>query len=641
MAPDVPPKTITLAALGRLLLRTWPYYRPELKHLVTYASLNIFMGLVILGGTLVAQDVINNKILVGDALQTFQAALILVDDSYVASDEIVTLDDDQRKVVRNRLLIWVGIFVVLMMGSFMGVGYYMTWIYQRINQRLRVSMLERAEHLSLQYHNHARTGDAIYRVYQDSATITNVLQMFVITPLRAFTWLLFGVATLSFFSPWLGLTFVLAAIPIVGFVMWLSPTLQTRALASRETNSALTSNIQEVFSALKVVKANGAEGLVHEAFDRDSTAALDAAFRFRVAIILATTVVAVSLTGLVLVAEYFMAEWTIEEHSTYLGGVVALVGFTVWNLGAFQSASGTAEQSIEQSQDMVSLWANAQDLAVGLERAFFLLDLKPGVVESDTPQAFPAQVESVEWRNVSFAYEQKPVLKNLDLAAQSGSITAIVGGTGSGKSTLLYLLLRLFDPNDGEVVINDIDLRRFAIDELRSHVAIALQQNVLFATTVAENISYASQTADRGEIVQAAQVACADEFIRQMPDGYDTELGERGSKLSAGQRQRLSIARAIVRNTPILILDEPTASLDAETEHRVLENLREWGRNRIVFLITHRLSTIQNADRIALLEDGAIAEVGAHDDLMSIPDGRYHAFVHAEMIGFDDGEETA
>jgi len=197
------------------------------------------------------------------------------------------------------------------------------------------------------------------------------------------------------------------------------------------------------------------------------------------------------------------------------------------------------------------------------------------------------------------------------------------------------MLLRLFDPDSGRVTINGIDLRELRIDDIRSNSSIALQKNILFTGKVADNISYAVGNASREDIEKAAKIACAHDFIMEMEQGYDSELGDRGSKLSAGQRQRLTIARAVIRNTPVLILDEPTASLDAETEQRVLANLAEWGKDRIVFLITHRLSTIRNADQIALLEDGRIVEIGSHNDLMSQPESRYRVFVHAETVGAD------
>ena len=225
------------------------------------------------------------------------------------------------------------------------------------------------------------------------------------------------------------------------------------------------------------------------------------------------------------------------------------------------------------------------------------------------------------------------MLRGVDLVAQAGTITAIVGATGSGKSTLMSLLLRLYDPDAGAITVNGVDLRDIAIDSIRENVAIALQRNVLFAATASDNIGYATRDATPARISEAARVACADDFIADMAQGYATELGERGGKLSTGQRQRLSIARAVVRDTPILILDEPTASLDAQTEQRVLSNLSDWGRERVLFVITHRLSTIRQADQIAFLDGGRIAEVGSHDELTAIPDGNYRAFVAAETVG--------
>ena len=254
------------------------------------------------------------------------------------------------------------------------------------------------------------------------------------------------------------------------------------------------------------------------------------------------------------------------------------------------------------------------------------------MVDEDDAVPIPDPIQNITYDGVTFGYDPDvPILKGIDLTAAAGTITAIVGTTGSGKSTLMSLLLRLYDPDTGSITINGTNLKHLQIDSLRAGVAIALQQNTLFATTVADNIAYAASGVDRADIVAAATVACADDFIREMSHGYDTELGERGGKLSTGQRQRLSIARAVVRDTPILILDEPTASLDAETEHHVLANLASWGRERIVFLITHRLSTIRNADQIAFLEDGEIVEFGNHDTLMAKPDGRYRRFVTAEI----------
>jgi ABC-type multidrug transport system fused ATPase/permease subunit len=205
-----------------------------------------------------------------------------------------------------------------------------------------------------------------------------------------------------------------------------------------------------------------------------------------------------------------------------------------------------------------------------------------------------------------------------------------VGPTGSGKTTLMALLLRLFDPEEGRIEIDGNDLRRFTLASLRERISIALQENVLFGTTVRENIRYAVPDASDQQVREAARIACADPFIEKLPAGYDTLLGERGTKLSTGQRQRLSIARALLKDTPILILDEPTASLDAATEHAVLQNLAEWGAGRVIFLITHRLSTIRRADQVIVLGDGTVVEGGTQEELMEREGGAYRSLVLAE-----------
>ena len=218
----------------------------------------------------------------------------------------------------------------------------------------------------------------------------------------------------------------------------------------------------------------------------------------------------------------------------------------------------------------------------------------------------------------------------MELTAQRGEVVALIGATGSGKSTMMALLLRLADPQSGSIEIDGVDLRRLQVASLRRHIALATQENILFSDTVLENIRYAAPGASRAHAVAAAKIACADEFIAQLPQAYDTRLGERAAKLSSGQRQRIVIARAVVKDAPVLILDEPTAALDAATEARVLDNLKRWGSDRCVFLITHRLSTVRQADRVAVLRDGRIVENGAHDELMALEDGAYRRFVSVE-----------
>ena len=453
----------------------------------------------------------------------------------------------------------------------------------------------------------------------------------VISPLRVVAWASFGIFVLLLFSPVLGLMVMLAGIPTYALVRYYIPKVREAATLSRECNSDLTSRIQETLAAIRVVKASGAETRLMERFQNDSQKALDAAFDMRKYIAFLTVGVAVIGLSFVFVADYFMAVWAMREEPTYFGGGIAFVGFAVWNLGAFKVASLRSEEAAAQIWELAFYWCTVQDLVAGLKRAFFLLDLEPEVVDIADPQPFPHPLQQVRIENISFGYQpDRQILRGATLSASSSTVTAIVGATGSGKSTLMSMLLRLYNPDGGAVFINDVELSQISTQDVRANISIALQQNILFATSVAENIRYGMRDVDDAQVIAAAKVACADGFICSLADGYDTELGERGGKLSTGQRQRISIARAVLRDTPILILDEPTASLDAETERQVMTNLAAWAQSRVVFIITHRLSTIRNADQIAFLEDGVVKELGTHQQLVA-QQGPYAEFVAAEL----------
>ena len=646
--PDLGPRR-----MGRTAWKALPFMRPMMWHIIVILSLGFAIGAVEALAMTLGIDLFTNKVLIGGKIQPVQAFLLGLDDGYVvapvdgdaatpdeasndAADVGAGLTDDQRRTVRTRMLVW-----FIAMGAFglvLGtvLRYYGAWVWQNVSQYLRVTMVERLEHLSLRFHSDSRSGDAIYRIIQDSAQIVNLLREAIINPIIMVYTLVIALTFVTAFDALLLLGVALVAVPALVLTVVFTPRIRRRSVASRVAGSNLTSRLQETFAALRVVKASRAERLMLERFDVDSNRALDAALLLRFEMVVLSTLVMFFGGAAVIALEYVMAGWVVEARPTLLGAwAAAFVSFTLWNLGAFQAAGERLGASLGTGYGMVRVWCMIQDLFIGLERAFYFLDLEPEIVERASPVPYPRPVASVTWRSVNFGYTpEQPVLTEVDLTAEAGKITAVVGATGSGKSTLMSLLLRLYDPDRGVVLVNDVDLRDMRIDDLRSNCAIALQKNVLFTGKVADNIGYATG-ASRVEIEEAARIACADEFIREMDAGYDTELGERGSKLSSGQRQRLTIARAVIRDTPILILDEPTASLDAETEHRVLANLREWGADKIVLLITHRLSTIRGADRIAFLEHGTVAEVGSHDELMARPNGRYRGFVQAETVGIE------
>ena len=282
-------------------------------------------------------------------------------------------------------------------------------------------------------------------------------------------------------------------------------------------------------------------------------------------------------------------------------------------------------------RELVDRWTRAQDIAMGLNRVFDILDIEPNVTSKPDAPALGELRREIRFDSVSFAYEPtRPVLQDVSFSVAPGTVTAIVGPTGSGKTSLMSLISRLFDPDSGSVSIDGVDLKDIDLDSLRAGVSVALQENVLFGLSLRDNIRYAVPDAPDEQLMEAVRVACVEDYIAGLPDGLDTVLSDRGGKLSTGQRQRLSIARALVKGAPILILDEPTAALDAATEHRVLQRLTEWAEQRAVFLITHRISTIQQADTILYIDQGKLIEQGSHEALMSLEGGAYRAFVETE-----------
>jgi ABC-type multidrug transport system fused ATPase/permease subunit len=508
----------------------------------------------------------------------------------------------------------------------LGLYYYFMWILQRVNQVLRVELLDRLQSLSLRFHAENQVGDALYRIYQDSSMVTQLINVLVLTPVSAAWGYCVGLVAVSLFDPTLAGVLLLVLPPSLLLGAFVSRRLRIRFRGAREANSRLTSRIQQTLTGIRVIKAYGAETDEQQRFETSSREAFDHAFRAR-SWLAAFNVVIFWILGIAFLVAVALATLKTQE-AVPLG--VAAFGFTIWNLGLynfFKIRFGGGTQAV---RGIFNTWGRVQDIAIGLDRAFELLDQEPEVTDAPTAIALPPFESTVVFRDVHFSYQpDRSVLSGVDLEARVGTITAIVGPTGSGKSTLLSLLLRLFDPDRGSIEIDGHDLRTLTLESLRQSVSIALQENLLFGETVAENIRFAVPDASRESVEAAARVACADEFIRELPGGYDTLLGERGAKLSTGQRQRLSIARAILKDSPILILDEPSASLDARTELALMENLATWGHGRAIFLITHRLSTIRLSNQIAVLKDGRIIETGTHDELIQLDNGGYRALAAA------------
>jgi ABC-type multidrug transport system fused ATPase/permease subunit len=276
-------------------------------------------------------------------------------------------------------------------------------------------------------------------------------------------------------------------------------------------------------------------------------------------------------------------------------------------------------QFFKPVKDLATITNQIAQTAVGVERVRGILDadiIIPEIANAVDPQAFRGEIE---FEDVAFAYaSDAPVLQRVSFTIEPGQMVGIVGATGGGKSTIVSLIPRFYDPTAGQVKIDGVDIRQYKLQSLRNQIGYVLQETVLFRGTIRDNIAYGRAGATQDEIVEAAKLANADEFIVRMPHGYDTLVGDRGDTLSGGQRQRIGIARAIIRNNPILILDEPTAALDTESERAVIEALDRLMRGRTVITIAHRLSTIRNCDKILVLKDGVVAEEGTHDELLAL-----------------------
>ena len=425
---EAPPEMSSRRMFG-LAWRTWPYMRPMLVHIVVVLAF-IFSGSAAgLVGFFVGVDLMHNKVLLGEKLQPIQATVLFVGDEYVTTDPKKLgqirrtkgkraggkktgvapttaaatgegkatatpvepeLTKDQRRTVRNRLLIWGvvgGVFGGLLGAVF---GYYSMWVWQCVNQNLRVAMIERAESLSLKYHDSSRVGDAIFRVYQDSAMIVNLIQSAIIAPLMTIYGLVIGIGIVAAFDPWFAAMVVLVAVPVGWTIVKSTPRIRRRALVNRVANSRLTSRIQEAFTAVKVVKANRAEARIFKQFDEDSRHALSAAYFLRLDMVLVTLVVALLGASLVIVGEYLMVSWVIEQRETFLGALVAgIIGFVIWNYGAVEIARRRLGGLAGSARGLLGIWMRMQDLFLALERAFFLLDLEPDVTDPPNPVAFP------------------------------------------------------------------------------------------------------------------------------------------------------------------------------------------------------------------------------------------------------------
>jgi len=502
-------------------------------------------------------------------------------------------------------------------------SYYTTSVGQWVGNDLRVRTYHHLQQLSLSYYGAHDMGTLLSTLTADVQTI----QAFASSSTLGMLVDLLTIVGMLAIMFWLNWDFTLIAVSVTPFALLLISRFKKAVKKAqkevRKQQSNIVAVVQQGLESMKVVEAFGRQDLEQEELSEVSKATVDAALKARrVKALLSPTVsvIVAFCTAFVL--------W--RSASLILKGAM-----TAGELTVFLSY---LSQFFKPVKDLATMTNTIAQTAVAVDRVRGLLEADDVIPEKPDAQDPGVLKGDIEFDHVAFGYQKDaPVLKDLSFKIKGGEMVGVVGPTGTGKSTIVSLIPRFYDADGGTVMVDGVDVRNYRLQGLRNQIAYVLQETVLFRGTVAENIAYGKGGATRDEILAAAKLANADEFISKMPQGYDTMVGDRGDTLSGGQRQRIGIARAIIRNNPILILDEPTAALDTESEKLVIEALERLMKGRTVITIAHRLSTIRDADKILVLKDGVLAEEGTHEELLA------RGGVYAELyhIQFDKSPAEA
>jgi subfamily B ATP-binding cassette protein MsbA len=498
------------------------------------------------------------------------------------------------------------VVVIAMVGALASyiANYYTESVGQWVANDLRMRTYHHLERLSLGYFDSHQTGALLSTITTDIQTIQGFASSSTLSMVVDLLTIL-GMLGIMF---WLNWDFTLIVVAVTPFMLVMASRFKNVVKKAthevRKQQSNMVAVVQQGLESIRVVKAFGRQDLEQEELGKVSRATLDAALKARRVKALLSPMIAIIVsicTAVVL--------W--RGSSLILAGTMTA--------GALIVFLSYLTQFFKPVKDLATITNQVAQTAVGVERVRGILDadiIIPEFPDALDPQAFRGEIE---FNDVAFAYaSDSPVLQRVSFTIEPGQMVGIVGATGGGKSTIVSLIPRFYDPTAGTVKIDGVDIRQYKLQAMRNQIGYVLQETVLFRGTIRDNIAYGRAGATQDEILEAAKLANADEFIERMPHGYDTLVGDRGETLSGGQRQRIGIARAIIRNNPILILDEPTAALDTESERAVIEALDRLMRGRTVITIAHRLSTIRNCDKILVLKDGVVAEEGTHDELLAL-----------------------
>ena len=477
--------------------------------------------------------------------------------------------------------------------------------------KLRTDIYSHLQRLSLKYHDARRSTDSSFRVAYDSQSIQTIYNK-GFTNIFGSILTLIGTFIIMVQLDWQLTLLSLAIVPlIVGAIYIFAHRIRRESTSIQEQESAVLTQAQEGLSSIRMVHAFGREEFEISQFHQQARQSLQANLRLTLTNVNSALVIS-TLMVIGTAAMYYVGTLHVLASTLTLGSLLVFSAYLLMLYQPLESLTYTA-------------WA-MEGATAGAKRCFEVLDRQDDVIDSPEAVAISSAQGAIAFRSVSFGYAQdRHVLRDINLQIDPNQIAGLVGGTGAGKSTLLSLVPRFYDPNRGSITLDGRNLRAITKKTLRTQIAIVLQDTLLFSTSVRENIAYGRPEAAEEEIVDAARRAQADEFIRQLPNGYASLVGERGGHLSVGQRQRIGIARAFLKNAPVLLLDEPTSALDPATESAIMETIKELMRGRTTLIATHRLATIHSLNQIIVLEQGRIVEQGRGPELIA------HGGVYAKL----------
>ena len=469
--------------------------------------------------------------------------------------------------------------------------------------KLRTDLYSYLQSLSLKYHDARRSSDSSFRVAYDSQSIQTIYNK-GFTNIFGSTITLIGTFVIMLRLDWQLTLVSLAIVPcVVGAIYLFAHRIRRESTSIQEQESAVLAQAQEGLSSIRMVHAFGREEFEVRQFQQQARQSLQANLRLTLTNVNSALVIS-TLMVVGTAAMYYIGTLHVLGGTLTLGSLLVFSAYLLMLYQPLESLTYTT-------------WA-MEGATAGAKRCFEVLDRQDDVVDSPRAIAISSARGAITFNSVSFGYaEDRYVLRDVDLRIEPNQIVGLVGGTGAGKSTLLSLVPRFYDPATGSIALDGCDVREITKRTLRAQIAIVLQDTLLFSTTVRENIAYGRPDATEEEIIGAARRAQADDFIRQLPYGYASLVGERGGHLSVGQRQRIGIARAFLKNAPILLLDEPTSALDPATESTIMDTIKELMRGRTTLIATHRLATIHGLDQIIVLEHGRIVEKGRGPELIA------------------------